>query len=58
MIRQDHPRKGTGVSKKYETTVSEGTVLAVPEQVSIAMEEVANGVREGCWPSPSAPSCR
>jgi putative transposase len=35
------------VTKKYQTTVPEGMVLAVPEQVSIAMEEVAADVREG-----------
>jgi transposase-like protein len=35
------------VTKRYQTTVPEATVLAVPEQVSIAMEEIATDVREG-----------
>ena len=35
------------MTKRYQTTVPEATVLAVPEQVSIAMEEIATDVREG-----------
>ncbi len=35
------------MTNKYQTTVPEATVLAVPEQVSIAMEEIAADVREG-----------
>jgi transposase-like protein len=35
------------VTKKYQMTVPEATVLAVPEQVSIVMEEIAADMREG-----------
>jgi hypothetical protein len=46
------------MTKKYQTTVPEATGLAVPEQVSIVMEEIAAGCGRGCWPSRSAPACR
>jgi putative transposase len=35
------------VSKKYRTNVFDTSALAVPEQVSIAMEEIAADMREG-----------
>jgi len=35
------------VSKKYQTSVPEVTVPAVPEQVSIAMDEIAADLQEG-----------
>jgi len=35
------------VTKKYQTTVPDATALAVPEQVNIAMEEIAADMREG-----------
>jgi putative transposase len=35
------------VSKKYQTTGFDASALAVPEQVSIAMEEIAADMREG-----------
>jgi transposase-like protein len=35
------------VSKKYQTRTSEASALAVPEQVSVAMDEVAADMREG-----------
>jgi transposase-like protein len=35
------------VSKKYQTSVSEVTAPAVPEQLSVAMEEVAADLQEG-----------
>jgi putative transposase len=35
------------VSKKYQTNVFDTSALAVPEQVSIAMEEIAADMREG-----------
>jgi len=35
------------VTKKYQTTTSEANALAVPEQVSVAMEEIAADMREG-----------
>ena len=47
MIRQEHPWKGTAVTKKYQTTEPGTRALAVPEQVSIAMDEIAADMREG-----------
>jgi transposase-like protein len=35
------------LSKKYQTTECDTSALAVPEQVSVAMEEIAADVREG-----------
>jgi hypothetical protein len=35
------------LTKKYQTTVPDATALAVPEQVSIAMEEIAADMRQG-----------
>ncbi len=35
------------MTKKYQTTTSEANALAVPEQVSVAMEEIAADMREG-----------
>jgi transposase-like protein len=35
------------VTKKYQTTVADATALAVPDHVSIAMEEIAADMREG-----------
>jgi putative transposase len=35
------------MTKKYQTTVPEATPLAVPEQVSIAMDQIAADMREG-----------
>lgn len=35
------------MTKKYQMTVPEATVLAVPEQVSIVMDEIAADMREG-----------
>jgi hypothetical protein len=35
------------VTKKYQKTTPDATALAVPEQVSIAMEEIAADMREG-----------
>ena len=35
------------MTKKYQTTVPDATALAVPEQVNIAMEEIAADMREG-----------
>ena len=40
-------RQGTAVTKKYQMTVPDATSLAVPEQVSIAMDQIAAGMREG-----------
>jgi hypothetical protein len=35
------------VTKKYQTTALDANVLAVPEQVSVAMAEIAADMREG-----------
>ena len=40
-------RQGTAVIKKYQTKTSETSALAVPEQVSVAMDEIAADMREG-----------
>jgi len=34
-------RQGTAVTKKYQTTEFDTSTLTVPEQVSVAMEEIA-----------------
>ena len=46
------------MTKRYQTAVPEATVLAVPEQVSIAMEEIAADVREGLLALAVGPGCR
>jgi hypothetical protein len=46
------------VSKKYQTKTPDTSALAVPEQVSVAMNEIAADMREGCSPSRSARACR
>jgi putative transposase len=40
-------RQGTAVNKKYQTTGFDTSALAVPELVSVAMEEIAADMREG-----------
>ena len=40
-------RKGTTVTKRYQTKTIETSALAVPEQVSVAMGEIAADMREG-----------
>jgi transposase-like protein len=35
------------LTKRYQTTVPDTTALAVPEQVSVAMQEIAANMREG-----------
>jgi putative transposase len=40
-------RQGTAVTKKYQTTEFDTNTLAVPEQVSVAMNEIAADMREG-----------
>ena len=40
-------RQGTAVTKKYQTTGFDTSALAVPEQVSVAMTEIAADMREG-----------
>jgi putative transposase len=40
-------RQGTAVTKKYQTRTPETSALAVPEQVSVAIDEIADDMREG-----------
>ena len=40
-------RQGTTVTKDYQTEGFDTSALAVPEQVSVAMAEIAKDMREG-----------
>ena len=47
-VRQRRPkRQGTTVTKNYQTETIKTSALAVPEQVSVAMSEIAEEMREG-----------
>ena len=47
-VRQDDPKKqGTTVTKKYQTKTFDTNSLAVPDQVSVAMGEIAAEMQEG-----------
>ena len=49
-VRQDTTKKGTTVTNKYQKIVpktSTGPGLAVPDEVTIAMGEIAEDMREG-----------
>jgi len=49
-IRQDTTKKGTTVTNKYQKNTpktSSGPGLAIPDEVTIAMGEIAEGMREG-----------
>jgi len=49
-IRQDTTKKGTTVTNKYEKNMpktSSGPRLAIPDEVTIAMGEIAEDMREG-----------
>lgn len=46
-VRQDDPRQGTAVTKNYQRTGLDTSALTVPDQVSVAMGEIAAGLREG-----------
>jgi putative transposase len=47
-VRQRHHlKKGTTVTKKYQTRAFDTSALAVPEQVSVAMNEIAENMSEG-----------
>jgi len=49
-VRQDTTKKGTTVNKKYQKNTpktSAGPGLAVPDEVTIAMGEIADDMREG-----------
>ena len=49
-VRQDTTKKGTTVTNKYQKsmpTTSSGRGLAVPDEVTIAMGEIAEDMREG-----------
>jgi putative transposase len=45
--RQEHHEKGTAVLNKYQKTDIGLAVPAVPEQVSVALAELAGQVQEG-----------
>lgn len=40
-------RQGTAANKKCQTKTADANALAVPEQVSVAMSEIAEDMREG-----------
>lgn len=46
------------MTKRYQTTELDTIAPAVPEQVSIAMNEIAADMREGLLVLASAPGCR
>ena len=47
-VRQRHHlKKGTTVTKKYQSTSFDTSALAVPEQVSVAVDEIAENMSEG-----------
>ena len=47
-VCQDNPTsKGTAVDKQYQTAEIDSTRIAVPEQISIALDEIAADLREG-----------
>ena len=49
-VRQDTTKKGTTVNKKYQKNTpktSAGPGLAVPDEVTVAMGEIADDMREG-----------
>jgi len=58
-IRQDTTKKGTTVTNKYQKNTpktSSGPGLAVPDEVTIAMGEIAEDSARVYWPSRSAPA--
>ena len=46
------------MTKNYQRTGLDTSALAVPEQVSVVMEETPPRCGRGSWPSPWAPVCR
>lgn len=49
-VRQDTTKKGTTVTKKYQKNTpktSAGPGLAVPDEVTVAMSEIADDMHEG-----------
>jgi transposase-like protein len=47
-VCQDNPTsKGTAVDKQYQTPEIDSTRIAVPERISIALDEIAADLREG-----------
>jgi hypothetical protein len=48
VVDQEHTlKKGAAVGKKYQNDQCETSVPAVPEQVSVALDELVGEVREG-----------
>ena len=46
-VRQDDPRTGDHRDQEYQTKTIDTSSLAVPEQVSVAMDEIAADMQEG-----------
>lgn len=46
------------MSKNYATTTFATDALAEPERVSVALTDIAEGMREGCLRWRWAPGCR
>jgi hypothetical protein len=44
--------------KDTHSTLPAGAGLVLPEQVTVALAEIAESARKGCWPWPWAPGCR
>ena len=60
-VRQDTTKKGTTVTNKYQKSMpktSAGPGLAVPDEVTVAMVEIADDMREGLLALASASACK
>jgi putative transposase len=47
VIRQEQPEEGTAVTKKYQMGEGDMSRLHLPEQVNVAMTQIAADVAEG-----------
>jgi hypothetical protein len=51
--------EGTAVPKDtHRTATTDYALLELPEQVTLAVAELAGAAREGCWRWPLGRSCR
>jgi hypothetical protein len=60
-VRQDTTKKGTTVTNNYQKNTpktSAGPGLAVPDEVTVAMVEIADDMREGLLALASASACK
>jgi len=60
-VRQDTTKKRTTVTNKYQKNTPKTSAepgLAVPDEMTVAMSEIADDVSGAFSPSPSAPACR